>query len=67
MKKRNFQHKDLANGRWNKLSIFEQMANVGADVGRAINWREKDKKESQFAFWRALELLDLMKLDPRNC
>jgi len=66
MKKRNFQHKELANGRWNKFSIFAQMANVGAEVGRAINWREKNKEYSQMAFERALELIDLMVEDKNN-
>ena len=28
--------------RWQKLSFFEQMANIGSEVERAINWRGKD-------------------------
>jgi len=35
----NIQHKELAAGRWNKLSFVEQMANVGSEVERTINWR----------------------------
>jgi len=62
----NFQHKNLANGGWQKLSLVEQMANVGSEVERALNWRSKDKKDSQTAFERALELLDLTMADPKN-
>ena len=45
--------------RWHKLSFFEQMANVGSEVERAINWQKKGNDEySSLAFKRALELLD---------
>jgi len=52
-------HQDLTLEKWQKLSFFEQMANVGAEIGRAINWRQKDKEKSMAAFERGLELLDL--------
>ncbi len=52
--------------RWFKFSLIEQMANVGAEIGRTINWRGKNKKESQAAFERGLELLDLIIEDPKN-
>jgi hypothetical protein len=53
--------------RWNKLPLFEQMANIGAEVGRAINWRKKnDPKMSTNAFYRALELTDFTIDDPKN-
>lgn len=62
----NIFHKDIAN-RWNSFSIFEQMANIGAEVGRAINWRKrKNKGMSQNAFYRALELLDFSIEDSKN-
>ncbi len=55
-----YQHKDLAGGRWGKLSFFEQMANIGSEVERALNWRAKNNAAySQKAFERALELIDL--------
>ncbi len=42
------------------MTFFEQMANVGSEVFRAISWREKGNKEySQMAGQRALELFDL--------
>lgn len=61
-----FYHKNLAAGRWKKLSFFEQMAHVGSELLRAIKWKEKDKKYSQLAFERALELLDLTIMDEKN-
>lgn len=62
----NYRHKSLAGGRWQKFSFFEQMANVGSEVGRAINWRNKNKEYSRLAFERALELLDLTISDSKN-
>ena len=56
----NYQHKGLADGRWEKMSFFEQMANIGSEVERALNWKAKSNDDySQKAFQRALELIDL--------
>jgi hypothetical protein len=56
----NIQHKELANGRWAEMSLCEQMANVGSEVSRALNWHKKGKDDlSKKALHRALELLDL--------
>ena len=60
------QHKDLASGRWQKFSLLEQMANIGAEVGRAINWKNRNEENSKMAFERGLELLDLTIIDPKN-
>ncbi len=61
------QHKSLAYGRWKKLSFIEQMANVGSEVIRAINWeKNKNQEYSRLAFYRALELIDLIIADPKN-
>ena len=55
-----YQHKDLAAGRWSQLSLIEQMANIGSEVERALNWRiKKNTDYAQKAFERALELIDL--------
>lgn len=59
-------HNDLRNGRWNKLSLVEQMANVGSEIGRTISWKGKNKKNSELAFYRALELLELTLSDMKN-
>lgn len=56
----NYQHKDLAEGRWGSLPFLEQMANVGSEVERALNWRAKDNADyCRRAAERALELMDL--------
>ena len=59
---RNFQHKNLANGIWQKKPFLEQMANIGSEVYRALNWRKKGKEKYAYdAFVRSLELFDLTK------
>ncbi len=55
-----YQHQELAAGRWSQLTFFEQMANIGSEVERALNWRAKHRPDyCQRAFERALELMDL--------
>ncbi len=55
-----YQHQDLAQGRWSRLSFCEQMAHIGSEVERALNWRtKKNAAYSRQAAERALELLDL--------
>jgi len=62
-----YQHKDLAAGRWNKLLFVEQMANIGSEVERALNWRiKKNADYAQKAFERALELIDLTLDNEKN-
>lgn len=59
------QHKDLADGRWFELSLAEQLGNVGSEISRAKNWQSRDKKISENALIRTLELLDLTLSDKR--
>ncbi len=59
-------HKGLTTKNWFSKSIFDQMANIGSEVFRMIKWRKKDKKDSELAFERALELFDLTLADPKN-
>lgn len=60
-------HKNLTERKWFSLSLAEQMANIGSEVERTIIWKNKRVKEySILAFERALELIDLTKLDPKN-
>jgi len=60
-------HAELAAGRWFRLSLVEQLANVGSEIERAIRWRGKGNVEyGGRAFERALELLDLTIADERN-
>ena len=61
------QHTSLANGRWHTFSFCEQMANIGAEVGRGLNWLDKqNEKYSLNAYERALELIDFTLDDPKN-
>ena len=53
------QHKDLAGGRWSRMPLVEQMANIGSEVERALIWKTKNSEYSKKAFERALELVDL--------
>jgi len=56
----NYQHTSLAQGRWNELPFLDQMANIGSEIERTLNWQAKNNAAySQKAFERALELLDL--------
>ena len=58
-------HKNLASGNWQKLSLFEQLGNIGSEVGRARSWRGRDEKNFSGAVDRALELFDLTIADAR--
>ena len=67
LKKKKIIHVTLSEGRWFKFSILEQLANVGCDVERTIQWRKKGNLEySNDAFERAVELLDFTIADPKN-
>jgi hypothetical protein len=59
-------HKNLTQERWQKLSIPEQLANIGSEASRAFHWREaKDKEEEKKSFYRILELIDISINDPK--
>ena len=61
------QHKQLAAGRWFELLFVEQMAHIGGEIERALNWRVKNNADyCRLAFERALELIDLTMEDSRN-
>jgi hypothetical protein len=63
----NYQHRELASGKWNRLSLAEQMANIGSEVERTISWKAKGRMDlSSRAFDRAIELLDLTNADAKN-
>lgn len=36
--------------KWKEYSLYEQMANIGTEVGRAINWRREKLKFYSTAF-----------------
>ena len=55
-----YQHKNLAAGRWAQMSLSEQMANIGSEVSRALNWKRKNnEKYCLKSVVRALELIAL--------
>jgi hypothetical protein len=58
-------YKHLADGGWGKLSLKEQLGNIGSEISRVIRWRGKDQKLFNGAVDRALELLDLTLEDSR--
>lgn len=61
------QHEQMAAGRWLEFSLMEQLANIGSEIERAINWKNKNNLPySQSAFERGLELLDLTVADEKN-
>ena len=63
----NYQHKQLAQGRWKELSFAEQMGNIGSEIERTIHWKEKGNPAySDLAFERALELIDLTIADAKT-
>lgn len=59
------QHVGLAAGGWGKLSLVQQLGNVGSEVSRALRWKGKDPRLFEGAMIRALELLDLSIQDKR--
>ncbi|HZE87355.1 MAG TPA: hypothetical protein VE090_04060 [Methylomirabilota bacterium] len=62
----NIFHKNLEK-RWKDFSLVEQMANIGAEVGRTINWEKKENTTmSTNALYRGLELLDFTINDKKN-
>lgn len=60
-----YTHKKLAEGGWRKLSLLEQLGNIGSEVGRVARWQGKDEALFGGAVSRTLELFDLTLDDPR--
>ena len=58
-------HKKLSAWGWSKLTLAEQLGNIGSEVSRAANWQGKDDKLFWGAVERALELFDLTLADSR--
>lgn len=60
------QHQSLSSGRWQELTLVEQLANIGSEVNRTMSWKKNHYGNPQNAFYRALELIDLSINDPKN-
>ncbi|MBR3264149.1 hypothetical protein IKF94_02895 [Candidatus Saccharibacteria bacterium] len=55
-----FEHKELAEGRWGEIPFNLQMGNIGSEVSRSLKWQEKhNERRMNAAIDRALELFDL--------
>lgn len=60
-------HQSLASGRWQELSICEQLGNIGSEISRALLARANGNPERMLgALYRALDLFDLTMADPRH-
>jgi hypothetical protein len=60
-------HAGLTDAKWQAFSLAEQLANVGSEVERAINWSSKGQSEAcSKAIDRGLELLSFTIADPRH-
>ena len=59
-------HSTLAAGRWQALTLAEQLGNVGSEVSRALKWKDRNPDIARGAVYRALELMDLTLGDPQH-
>ena len=60
-------HTDLTVEKWSQWSLCMQLANVGSEVHRIINYKKNGAiVDSRIAFERALELIDLSVADPKH-
>lgn len=60
-------HKGLSEARWFSFSLMDQLANVGTDIERAVNWRRRGEfDDCEKALQRGLELLHFTIADPKN-
>lgn len=60
-------HRGLTAEHWHALTLFEQLGNIGSEVGRALKAREQDNiSRMDAALDRGLELFDLTIGDTKN-
>jgi hypothetical protein len=59
-------HTNLAAGKWGRITLAEQLANIGSEIERVSHWqRAKDVQQKGLALKRALELIRLTLSDQR--
>ena len=52
---------------WFEMPIDKQLANVGGEVNRAINWKNRGNEQRTAGFCnKAIEFLEIIKMDPKN-
>lgn len=61
-----FCHTNLSLNKWFSLPLKNQMANIGTEIFRTINYRTTNDNYSKNSFDRAIDLLDLTIQDPKN-
>ena len=60
------QHTDLAQGRWQTMTLAEQLGNAGSEFGRAVKAQKlNDNSRFEGAAERFIELINLTVADPR--
>ncbi len=53
--------------KWNSMPIGLQISNIGSEVSRAINWKNKGNDKRKIGFCnKAIEFLKLSVKDPKN-
>jgi len=61
----NYLHGDSVEERWHRMTLAEQIGNIGSEVSRTASAKDRDEKRFNKAFTRALELFDLTLSDSR--
>lgn len=60
-------HNGLTMEQWRSLSLYEQLGNIGSEVGRALSARKQRNAVCESAALdRAMELFDLTLADPKH-
>lgn len=58
-------HVNSAMGKWQTLSLAEQLGNIGSEINRALKFQGKNQQLFENAIYRAVDLLDLTIEDTR--
>jgi hypothetical protein len=57
----------MDSNRWNKMCISEQILNIGGEIQRAVDRKEREESNlAQKYLEKALEWIELTKQDPKN-
>ena len=52
---------------WFEMPVSMQISNIGSEVSRAINWKNKGNEKRKIGFCnKAIEFLELSIEDPKN-
>ncbi len=56
---------EIDKDRWYRFSLAEQLGNIGSEVDRYASLLSMDKNYATDALYRAIDLIDVTKSDPR--